>query len=738
MIKFTRRKFLKVGMTGAAAFALESQVGPLLHALEPLSNSVSKTTGRLRRCIPTICRQCGAGCGILGFVEDSKLVGIQGNPLHPNNQGKICAKGLSGMNLLYDPDRALYPMRRAGARGEGKWERIGWDEALSEVAGKLKAVKKSGSQERFVFEKGAFGEGGLTSRFLKAFGDPSIIDHSASDDSNRAVAHEATWGMGAGMSDVAHTKYVLNFGANPYESHSSYINLAQRIVEGRIVNRAKLVTFDPRLSNTAGKSDEWFAPKPGTDGLIALSMANVIMKRGCYDGDFLGRWTNYPIDKLARWLSQYTPELAQMESGVKASDIERIAVEFATTMPSTTISGSGVTSHHNGTYNERCILLLNAVTGNIDIKGGYCFPRSYQPAKPQVLKRPESLTSLLKENREGIDTYISYLANPAYRDPENEYIKGQLKNEKIVPHLVVIDTHMSETGMLADLFLPCATYLESWALESKPSYELIPNVGIQQPVVKPQGESREIGDIWIQLARKIGEGMERSFTFPTTEEYIKTAVPVGLKIAGGLEYLKTNGVWFDPGSKPGYQSYKKRGFNTPSGKFEIYSETMMSKGNSPLPIYRSVPSHRDLKREELILVKYKLNVNTPGAPNSKWLSEIVHTNPLWINPETAGARGIKNGDPVKVTSSKGSIMSKAQLREGIKPGVVAIASGLGHEGYGNIARARKMKSKDTDTSLLWWERKGNGVNPNAVISLMIDPAGGGQAWMDTIVTVTKV
>jgi Anaerobic dehydrogenases, typically selenocysteine-containing len=127
-----------------------------------------------------------------------------------------------------------------------------------------------------------------------------------------------------------------------------------------------------------------------------------------------------------------------------------------------------------------------------------------------------------------------------------------------------------------------------------------------------------------------------------------------------------------------------------------------------------------------------------APPNSKWLSEIAHTNPLWINPETAGARGIKDGDPVKVTSSKGSIMSKAQLREGINPGVVAIASGLGHEGYGNIARAKKVKSKDPDTSLLWWERKGNGVNPNAVISLMIDPAGGGQAWMDTIVTVTKV
>jgi anaerobic selenocysteine-containing dehydrogenase len=738
LIKFTRRKFLEVGISGAAAFALESRFGPLLHALEPFDKNVSRTTGRLRRSIPTICRQCSAGCGILGFVEDGKLVGIQGNPLHPNNRGKICAKGLAGINHLYDPDRVLYPMRRTGARGEGQWERIGWDEALSEVAGKLRTAKKKGSYRGVIFEKGALGERDLTTRFLKAFGDPLIIDHSVSDSSNRTIAHELTWGKGRGISDVAHSRYILNFGANPYESHSSYINLAQRIVEGRAESRAKLVTFDPRLSNTAGRSDEWFPLRPGTDGIVALSMANVIMKRGLYDGDFLGRWTNYPTGRLARWLSQYTPESAQRESGVSPSNIERIAVEFATMKPATTISGSGVTSHYNGTYNERCILLLNAVTGNIDIKGGYCLPRSYQQEdKPSESGKQASLTSLLREEGGKADIYISYLANPAYMDPENTYIKEQLTNEKVIPYFVVIDTHMSETGALADLFLPCATYLESWALGSESSYELIPYLGIQQPVVKPLGESLEIGDICIRLAKRIGGKMDLSFNFSTVEEYIKTAVPEGLKLAGGLEYLKTKGVWFDPGSRPVYQSYKKRGFNTPSRKFEIYSGTMMSKGNSPLPIYRPVPSHRDLKRQELILVKYKLNVNTLGAPNAKWLSEIFHTNPLWINPETARARGIKDGDLIKITSSKGSITSRAQLREGINPGVVAIASGVGHEGYGNVARAKKVKSKDPDTSLLWWGRKGNGVNPNSIISLTMDPVGGGQAWMDTIITVTK-
>ncbi len=178
------------------------------------------------------------------------------------------------------------------------------------------------------------------------------------------------WGKSLDVNDVANTKYMLNFGCNVYESHTVYNSFVQRVIEGRVNNGAKLVTFDVRLSNTAGRSDEWFPIRPGTDGLVALAMANVIMREGLYDKEFIEKWTNVTVDQLKQHLARYTPEMAEKESGVPAADLVRIAREFATTKPATTISYRGVCAQYNGTQNERSVMLLNAITGNIDVKGG--------------------------------------------------------------------------------------------------------------------------------------------------------------------------------------------------------------------------------------------------------------------------------------------------------------------------------------------------------------------------------
>lgn len=762
MLKVTRRDFLKIGVAGASLATAGRALQGFVGAEEPDTGSVSRTTGRPRQSVPTTCLQCPAGCGILGFVEDGRLVKIEGNPQHPNNHGKICAKGQAGLNQVYDPQRILYPLRRAGLRGEGKWERISWEEAYDAVANRLKALRERGHPEEFAFFSGVDDTLGLVNRFLDAYGTPTVLMRRALGEVNKRVAQEITWGADVEINDIGHSRYILNFGANPYEAHIFHLPLVQRLVEARLQNGAKLVTFDPRLSHTAGKSDEWLSIQPGTDSLIALAMANVIIKEGLYDRGFLDRWVNFPVDGLARHLSQFSLEEAERISGIRAADIRRIAREFAAAKPVTILSGLGIWGHSNGTQSERALMLLAAITGNIDVPGGYCLPRRYElsPVEPKpskvtqrsALAQPSDLPlalygivhpvmPMIREGRQRISVAMIYMHNPAYSDPDHELAQEVLKDERLIPYLIAIDPYMSETAALADIILPDATYLERWYVDSGPSLDMLPYLSLRQPVIKPRGESVAFTDMLIELARRIGGDMERYFRFGSTEGYIRSAIAgiSGLMKAGGMDYLKAHGFWVDPLAKPQYQVYEKEGFQTPSGKLEVFSRKLEEAGFSALPTYEPPTSHAGAGDDELYLITFKWNVHSGSrTANSKWLSEITHDNPLLVNTQTARAMGIKEGDLIRISSSRGSLAIKAHLTHGIHPRVVAIGGGLGHWQYGGVAQAQKFKSNDPDTKLVWWEKHGHGVCPNSLIPVALDPVGGSQAWMDTRVRIARI
>jgi anaerobic selenocysteine-containing dehydrogenase len=743
---------LKWGFTGSGVFLLEREGIKLLHATEKdKGRSVSPQTGRERRAVPSTCLHRGGNCGILAFVEDGKLVKIQGNPKHPQNRGRLCGKGQAGINLLYDPERLLVPLKRVGPRGEGKWKEISWEEAYEAIVFQLKELQDRDKREELFFYSEAVERlPGFIEGFLQALGTPNYIFNGLANKLNKKTAWELTWGMGGGISDIAHTRYILNFGANPFEGHM-LTALAQRIVEARVAG-AKLITFDVRLSQTAGRSDEWYSIRPGTDGLVILAIASVIMEEGLYDHEFLAKWTNYPLDKLVEHLKPFTPEWAERESGIKSRDIRRIAKEFATIRPSTTLSGGGIYEHQNGVYTERCIALLNAIVGNIDIKGGYCLPRDHylnkMASKPQISHQVKGSTfcpadyqqalAMIKKGELKVGVYMNYGANPAYSNPNNNFIIEILKDQKLIPYFIAIDSYLTETAALADIILPDTTYLESWGLVSDTSVDMIPYIAITQPVVKPLGKTIPFEEICTELYHRLGSPEVNRFNLTSVEEYMKRVISgiEGLVKAGGLDFLKEQGVWYDPVAQPHYKSYEKLGFKTESGKFEIYAKKLEEKGLKPLPVY--VPNHKDMAKDELILVTFGLNVLSQRSANCKWLSEISHNNPLLIHPEAASERGIREGDVVKVTSPIGCLLTKVRVTEGINPAVVAMARGLGHWEYGRIAQAKRFPSNDPDTNLIWWEKLGNGINPNAIISVLIDPIGGGQAWMDTKVVVAKV
>jgi len=731
---------------------------------------VSRSSLKPLQVIPTTCEQCPAGCGINAYLNGERLVQLLGNPAHPNNQGGICAKGIAGLNLVNDPERLLYPLKRKGPRGDGKWTKITWDEVYSTLAARLKEMIRGGGVSELVFDKGH--DDPLLDRFINAIGTTSVIDRPALKNLNRTAAFTSMTGFPSLVEDVGRTRFILNFGANPFANHDQFVGIARRLIHARVEKGTRLITFDVRMSETAAKSDAWYPIKAGTDGIVALAMAKVIVEKGLANKDFMNHKTNYSLEMIKNHLSQYTPEKAAEESGVRAADIEHLAVEFATHKPSMALIGGGVSDHKSGTQNIRSVALLNWLVGNLEEEGGLFYPRFPATLEPNAADLRSRLNSddnvkgitELKETKTRINTYFAYLSNPVYEDPDCKSTAGLLKDEKTVPFLVVMDTHLTETAMMADMALPAATYLEGWGLSSAPSLDKFPILNLRQPVVsmisaakvlrsptfdvgkllepmfRPRGEAEEVGNVCLELARRIKGRVARNLPYKNTQDYITRVVSSipGLKMEGGLKNLKSRGLWTDKASNSGGYRYSgEKELPALHQKVEIYSNALKQNGYSPLPDYEPlfVP---EKKKDEFILTTFKSNLWAKGTANSKWAREILHENRLWINKDVANRLGIKNGDRVRVTSSVGFLISRVLTTHRIHPESVAMAEGLGHTAVGKVAKGKRFRSNDQDTNLIWWDKKGNGVNPNEIIVRQADPIGGGLGLKDTKVRIDKI
>jgi len=822
----SRRDLLKLGALAGAAVAGLGAVD----VVHRLSAPGPRRAGEVRR-VASMCQLCTTACGIVATVGAGRLLGITGNPEDPNSQGSVCAKGVAGPSILYDPHRLLFPMRRVGARGEGRWRRISWEEAYAEIADRLRAIRDSGHPEEFAFQQGRNRSTDIVSRFLNAFGTPSAFNHRALCSLNRRAAILSTigdsdWDLG----DYENSRYVLNFGSNWTEAHQGHIPVAIRMMRARERNQARIVTFDARLSNTAALSDEWQPIKPGTDGLVALAMSNVICSEGLWDKEWFDTWSNYPADRYAEHVSQYTPELAERESGVPAVAIRRIAREFAAAAPRcTTVCNRGSQAHRNGFYNDRAITMLNALVGNMGKPGGWCWhPQSSWdkkflpepqpvPAKPTVrsvivdakdwplanawagkeMKVGEIVYQWIKERRQKISALMTYNCDQAWSWPEANLVREVLADEELVPFHVCIDVMQSETADLADIVLPWTTYLERWDIDSRPPQGLVDYVGLRQPVVAPLGESKDLREIFPELARRIGGGMEKFFPWATVEDYFEEYFK---PVPGGFGYLREHGAWLDPAKKPNYEPYlralteaelagstvdqatgivhkgtdaigvvvdgvPRRGFGTPSRKIEVYSEFVEQRGRAadrtinPLPVYDPVPDHqRKFADDEFIMISYKFNVhNAHRTGQSAWLQEIAHSNPAWINRETGRRLGLAEGDWIEVTSFRprdglvpggdgsklGSVRTRVHLTDGVHPQVVAIGHSNGRFRGGPVA----TNGRDTTvlpghqppapTRPVWWSGTLS-VPQNELIPIYPDPVSGHQSFNDTVVRIRKV
>lgn len=834
----SRRDLLRIGGLAGASIAGLGAV-EVLHRLGSAPEPDAPAVGTAQR-IPSMCQMCTTACGIVGTVRDGRLLNVVGNPEDPNSQGSVCAKGTAGPSILYDPYRLLYPLKRVGARGEGRWRRISWEEAYAEIADRLRSIREGGHPEEFAFQQGRNRSTDIVTRFLDAYGTPSVFNHRALCSSTRRAAilttiGESDWDLG----DYENSDYILNFGCNWAEAHQGHIPVAIRIMRARERNRAKIVTFEARLSNTAALSDEWLGIKPGTDGLVALAMSNVICSEGLWDREWFDTWSNYPAERYAEHVRQYTPEWAEQVSDVPADDIRRIAREFAAAAPRcTTINNRGSAAHRNGYNNDRAIAVLNALVGNMGRPGGWCWhpqsgwDRQFLPEPEPVPPKPTARSVIaeakewplanawagrqmkvgevvylwIKERRQRVSALMTYNCDQAWSWPEADLVREVLADEDLIPFHFCLDVMHSETAHLADIVLPWTTYLERWDIDSRPPQGLVDYVGLRQPVVQPLGESKDLREIFPELARRVGGGMEEFFPWATVEDYLEEYFK---PVPGGLSHMREHGVWLDPAKKPYYEPYlrqltdvdlqdstvdeesgiihkgtdektgepvaigiaidgvARRGLGTPSRKVEVYSEFVERKGRavdrtiSPLPVYEPIPDHqREFADDELIMISYKFNVhNAHRTGQSKWLQEIAHTNPAWLNRRTAERLGLAEGDWIEVISFRpndrlvprgdgsryGSLRTRVHVTDGVHPLVVAIAHNQGRSHGGRIATNGRddtvlpgqEEPTDPDTSRVWWSGVLS-VGQNDLIPIYPDPATGQQSFNDTVVRIRRL
>ncbi len=827
-MQLSRRDFFKLGSAAGLVGAIGLPKTLSAQNLEMGGRDFSAETGKELKAIPSSCWQCVTRDGIIGYVDgDGRLRKIEGNPALPRTNGKLCAKGQAGANQLYNPDRLLYPMKRVGKRGEGKWKRVSWDEALDllidggEIAGRkvkgLKTLRDDGHPEKFMFHYGRMKASDskiVKSFFLAAYGTKTIGNHTSICESAKWTAQELTWGSHYDNWDLDNSRFILNFGSNVLEAHTNHVPMAQRCVSA-LARGVKMYTFDVRLSNTAAKSTEWLPIKAGTDLAVILAMANVLMQNDLYDEDFIETYTSVTVAELKQHLKQYTSKWAEKISGVPAAKIESIALEYGRTKPSVCLSYRGAVAHYNGVQTERAVLMLEAIAGNIDVPGGRCravgakwkYPFATPKTKGKKLKimdgfkgayaypthhASHQVLPVIDKGPDRPDIYMIYCYNPAYVNGGCADNIRVLKDEQKIPFLVAVDVALSESSELADLVLPDATYLERWAWDDMVSANQIPEYYIRQPMHAPLGEARNFPDVTCDIARKMGFDLG----FGSAEEFVKASCEMtpGVKEAGGFAYMKKHGAWYDKKAKPKYRShakevdvagatldeatgvyYKKhegdtdysslddkhaakqyvaqrcgdgkarRGFppdkhRWKTGLLEIKSAALAEKGFDAIPAWMPIPEHEKMGSDELVLTTYKVTVQSHSrTQNCKWLTELYHTNPAWIHPKTAEARGIADGDAIKLTSPLGTMATKARVTEGIHPGVVAISNHCGHWAYGYYASLAKSASyvaeADPDVEQVWWTDKG--AHPNWIIASAGDPIGGQLRYMDTVVKVEK-
>jgi len=720
----SRRDFLKLGGMAAGALALGKLIPPEVASAARQAGLLDASDSGY---IPTMCEMCVWRCGVLAKVENGRVVKLEGNPEHPHSRGKLCPRGQSGLMNTYDPDRVLHPLIRVGERGEGLFRQASWDEALDLVAENMLKIKNTYGPEAMVFSSTHNLSQVQFENLLYSFGSPNYGTQRSLCFNAMITAFLLTYGVEEPARNYENVEYILMVGRNMMEaiSTSETGELAHAIDRG-----AKLVYLDPRYTKTAAKATEWIPIRPGTDAAFLLAMINVITQNELADCEFVKQYVA-GCDGIASEMSRYTPAWAEQITGVPAETIDRIAREYAAAKHNALAHPGWRTSNFiNSFQTERSIATLNALSGNVFTPGG-CLSAEVaaegaglgmppQPPYPRVSalrldgvpwKYPLVPLKLgvFQELRDAVLTGEPYQAHGWFISRQNPILSLPDRQRTLevfgkMDFIATVDIIMNDTAWFSDVVLPESSYLER--------YDPILPVGdkafIRQPVIEPQGEAKSALWIYKQLGERLGLG--DYFQYTDEEDYLNQQLaPLGVS----LDEVKEKGYAEMPESEDDGEIT----FNTPSGKIEVYSETLKNAGFSPWPIWEEPPVPAE---NEFYLLTGKVAQQTQfGTQNNQLLHKYSDEPRLWINTKTAAQRGLVDGDWVVITSPVGKANSKILVTEAIRPDCVYLTPGYGH------------LSKGLTTAY------GVGPSTSALHVTYTDPISGSQALSQTFVTVEK-
>ncbi len=610
---FSRRKFLQVsGALGAAGTlsACLPHTDPFAIAEDkaPVPGSDHWYLGEERQ-VATACGQCPVNCGIKVRVVQGRAVKINGNPECLLVGGKLGPKGQSGVFTLYDPDRIRGPMKRDGERGAGRWKPISWDQATAEVSQRLGALRTKGEPHKLAVlcgrQRGFMKE--MLERFCRVYGTPNFFDPLSTGDGALVQAME----MGTGSAeipgyDALKTSYILSLGSGIFESTCFGIHFARATGSFRRENptrRSKIVQVEANESRTAEVADEWIRIRPGTYDVLALGLANQLLKDNLYDRDFVAAHT-VGFEDFSALLNDYPADKVSRLTGIPEQDIYRLTIELSASRPAVVVVDSRSTATSNGLNIARCALALNAMLGSIERPGGMVVKKPlplsawaaeiHDAAAKAGLQQPAldgrmrdrfpfaaSALDALPESVLAAKPYptealLLYYSNPLYA--KNDPDRYRRAFEKI-PFIVSFAPFLDESAFYSDLILPDHTYLERWEDATPPPFGFRAAIGIRRPAVDPLYDTQNSGDVLIQIAQAVGGAVASSFPWKDFQSAMEERL-VGiagaqrgtLKAESPADFMKKLtqvGYWQDD---PLPAESWKEVFTTPSGKFEFRSQ----------------------------------------------------------------------------------------------------------------------------------------------------------------------
>ncbi|MDD5177133.1 MAG: molybdopterin oxidoreductase family protein [Sterolibacterium sp.] len=670
---------------------------------------------------------CPDTCALLVTVDDAgRVVQVRGDPDHPTTAGSLCAKVAHYTERVYSPDRLLHPMKRAGPKGAGRFERISWDEALTTIARRFAAICADDPRAILPYSyAGTMGYvqgGSMDRRFFHRLG-ASFLERTICSTAGTA-GYAATIGASIGMDleEFENARMILIWGANPVVSN---LHLWRRLQEAKR-RGARLVCIDPLRTETAEKCHLHLAPMPGTDGALALALMQVLIAENLIDRDYIDRYTQ-GFDALAERVAAWTPARAAAETGLAATDILALARDYGSIRPAAIRINYGLQRCAGGGNAVRAIACLPALIGAWrEPAGGILLSSSGNFAvASQTLERPDLYpgkfprrsinmaaigNALLGDADPPLKAICVYNSNPLAIAPDGERVRQGFSREDLF--CVVLEQFQTDTADYADILLPATTQLEH--LDMHRSYGHLYMLA-NQPAIAPLGEAKPNSEIFRLLAQRLGF-IEPCFSDDDANIAAQAFNPADARSASCAS-LATQG-WARLNLPKPHTPFAQGKFATPSGKCEFYSASLERQGCDPLPCY--VPPHESPRSNPTLAQRYPLAMISPPARNflnssfanlPRFLQEEGRPR-LLIHPDDAQPRGIADQQKLRIANDRGAFHAWAEVTERIRPGVVAAPS-------------------------VWWRKlSGDGENANAVTSQALTDMGDGPTFYDCLVEVS--